>query len=576
MSEKNYEIEVIRHSLSHIMAAAVVEMFPEAKLGIGPAIDNGFYYDFDLPRTLIPEDLPLIEKKMREIIKNGENFERVDISSNEAMKQLSHSDQSYKKELIQDLVEQGEKEVSLYKTGDFVDLCKGPHIESTDDLKSVGWKLDKIAGAYWKGSEKNKMLQRIYALAFESKEDLEKYLAQREEAEKRDHRKLAQELDLFSFHEEGPNFVFWHDKGWVVFQKMIEYWRSIHRREGYQEVNTPIMMTKNVWEQSGHLKNYGEKIYLARTPEEDEFNYAVKPMNCIGGILIYKTKMHSYKDLPLKVGEIGLVHRYESSGEVHGLMRLRQFNQDDAHIYCRPDQVKDEIIKIFDLAYEVYKKFGLEIDHIELSTRPEKSTGSDEIWERAEKTMKEILAENNIEHQINEGDGAFYGPKFDFHLKDAIGRTWQCGTIQLDFAQPENFDLHYIDEKGEKVRPVMLHRVIFGAIERFLGVYIENIAGAFPVWIAPVQVIALPIADRHFEYASKIVEELKSEGIRVELDDRTESIGKKIREAEMQKIPYMLIIGDKEIEAKKVAVREYGKGDKGQMAVDDLIKEIRS
>ena len=580
MSEQKNNIETIRHSLSHVMAAAVQALFPEVKLAIGPAIENGFYYDFDLIRNLTPEDLPKIEAKMREIIASDLIFEKRESTKDKEIEFLKKIGQNYKVELVEDL--QGD-EVSFYsikdaKSGEFIfiDLCKGPHVESTSDLRDAGWKLDKTAGAYWKGSEKNKMLQRIYALAFESKKELEDYLAMRQEAEKRDHRKIAQELDLFSFHEEGPNFVFWHDKGWTVFQKMLEYWRSIHRREGYQEVNTPIMMTKGVWEQSGHLKNYGEKIYLARTPEEEEFNYAVKPMNCIGGILIYKNKMHSYKDLPLRVGEIGLVHRYESSGEVHGLMRLRQFNQDDAHIYCRPDQVKDEILKIFKLAYEVYEKFGLEIDHIELSTRPEKSTGSDEIWERAESTMKEILAENNIEHQINEGDGAFYGPKFDFHLKDAIGRTWQCGTIQLDFAQPENFDLTYIDEKGEKVRPVMLHRVIFGAIERFLGVYIENIAGVFPVWLAPVQVRVLPIADRHNDYAAKVLGELKAGGVRVELDDRTESIGKKIREAEMQKIPYMLIVGDKEIEADKVAVRRYGEGDKGQFSSQDLLKEILS
>ena len=407
---EEYNIETIRHSLSHVMAAAVLEMFPEAKLGIGPAIDNGFYYDFDLPRTLIPEDLPLIENKMREIIKKGEKFEKREIPVAEALKQLEGTSQTYKLDLVREIEKAGSGTVGLYSTGKFIDLCKGPHVGSTEDLKNVAFKLDKIAGAYWRGDEKNKMLQRIYAIAFESKENLVEYLKIREEAEKRDHRKIATELDLFSFHEEGPNFVFWHDKGWIIFQKMLEYWRKIHRREGYQEVNTPIMMTKGVWEQSGHLKSYGEKIYLAKTPESKEFDYAVKPMNCIGGILIYKTKIHSYKDLPLRVGEIGLVHRYESSGEVHGLMRLRQFNQDDAHIYCRPDQVKEEILKIFKLAYEVYEKFDLKIDHIELSTRPEKSIGSDAVWERAEKTLKEILDENKIDHQINEGDGAFYGP----------------------------------------------------------------------------------------------------------------------------------------------------------------------
>lgn len=569
-------IETIRHSLSHVLAAAILEMFPEAKLGIGPAIENGFYYDFDLPRTLIPEDLPLLEEKMRKIIASGEKFEKVDISINEAIEQLNNGDQNYKTELVKDLESEGEKTISLYKTGRFIDLCKGPHVESTADLKDAGWKLDKIAGAYWKGSEKNKMLQRIYGLAFENKEELDKYLEQRVEAEKRDHRKLGAELDLFSFHEEGPGFAFWHSKGWTVFQIMLDYWRQVHKREGYEEVNTPIMALKEVWQKSGHMKNYGEKMYLAKTPDENNFSYAVKPMNCIGGMLIYKTKVHSYKDLPIRSGEIGLVHRYESSGEMHGLMRVRQITQDDAHIYCSPDQVKDEILKIFKICSEIYDKFSLKIHHIELSTRPEKSIGSDEVWERAEKTMKEILTENKIEHQINEGDGAFYGPKFDFHLKDAIGRTWQCGTIQLDFAQPENFDLNYIDEKGKKQRPVMIHRVIFGSIERFYGIVLENYAGAFPAWLAPVQVIVLPISDKHLDYANKVMQELKDKNIRVEIDDRNESIGKKIRESEMQKIPYMLIVGDKEIKAKKVAVRKYGEGDKGQFDLNNLVKDIQS
>ena len=575
MDQNHSNLDTIRHSLSHILAAAVLEMFPEAKLGIGPAIETGFYYDFDLPRTLIPEDLPLIEKRMREIIAKNEKFESDNVPSNEAMKQLSNSDQIYKIELIQDLIANGEETVTLYRTGKFIDLCKGPHVSSSSELQSVGFKLDKIAGAYWKGSEKNKMLQRIYGLAFENKQDLENYLKQKEEAEKRDHRKIGQQMDLFSFHEEGSNFVFWHDKGWFVFQKMLEYWRQIHRREGYSEVNTPILMNKSVWEQSGHMKTYAEKMYVAKPMlQESDFEYSMKPMNCIGGMLIYKTRMHSYKDLPIKMGEIGLVHRFEGSGEVHGLMRLRQFTQDDAHIFCRPDQVKDEIMKVFRLCFEVYEKFGLKIDHIELSTRPEKSIGSDEIWEKAEATMKEILAENNITHQINEGDGAFYGPKFDFHLRDAIGRTWQCGTIQLDFAQPENFDLTYIDENSNKVRPVMIHRVVFGAIERFLGVYIENVAGVFPSWLAPVQVAVLPITDNQIGYAESAIDKLKQAGVRVEADFRSETIGKKIREAELQKIPYIIILGQKEVEAKKVAVRETGKGDVGLMELDELVKRV--
>ncbi len=551
-------------------------MFPEAKLGIGPAIENGFYYDFDLPRTLIPEDLPLIEQKMHEIINSDVPFERSDLSVDEALERLSNSDEPYKCELVEELKKEGESEVSLYKTGDFVDLCRGPHVTSTADLKNVAFKLDKIAGAYWRGNEKNAMLQRIYALAFESSEDLDAFLKQREEALKRDHRKIAQEMDLFSFHEEGSNFVFWHDKGWSIFQKLLEYWRSIHRREGYSEINTPILMNKEVWERSGHLKNYGDKIYLAKTPENDDFDYALKPMNCIGGIIIYKTKMHSYRDLPLRVGEIGLVHRYESSGEVHGLMRLRQFNQDDAHIYCTNDQVKDEIMGVFKLAFEVYKKFGLEIDHIELSTRPEKSIGSDEVWERAEATMREILLENNIDHQINEGDGAFYGPKFDFHLRDAIGRTWQCGTIQLDFAQPENFDLTYIDENGEKQKPVMIHRVIFGAIERFLGVYIENVAGEFPAWIAPVQIEIIPVSDKFNEIAKKAKDKICDliTDARIEIDHRNESVSRKIRDAEIAKVPYSIVVGEREKGLEHFSVRFNREKNKTQVVSPDELKDL--
>jgi len=574
MTEKNFDIEVIRHSLSHVLAAAVVEMFPEAKLAIGPAIENGFYYDFDLPRTLIPEDLPILEEKMHKIINSSDHFAKLDVEIGQADKLIKTSDQVYKKELIDDLEAAGEKKISFYRTGNFVDLCKGPHVEKASDLKNAGWKLDKIAGAYWKGSEKNKMLQRIYALAFVSKEELKDYLKNRGEAEKRDHRKIGEELDLFSFHPEGPGFVFWHDKGWFVFQKLLEYWRQIHRQKGYQEVNTPILLSLDMWKQSGHWENYQEKMFVAKTAEDKDYSLGVKPMNCMGGILIYKEKIHSYRDLPIKMGEIGLVHRNESSGEMHGLMRLRQFTQDDAHIFCREDQVKEEILKVFELCSQVYKKFGLEIDHIELSTRPEKSTGSDEAWKLAESTMKEILAENKIEHKVNEGDGAFYGPKFDFHLRDAIGRTWQCGTIQLDFAQPENFDLFYVDDSGEKIRPVMIHRVIYGAIERFLGIYIENIAGVFPAWIAPIQAIVLPISDKHGKYANEILSELKNNGVRAEVDERSESVGRKIRDAELQKVPYMLVVGDKEIESKKVAVRKYGEGDIGQINLEEIIREV--
>ena len=578
-----FDIEIIRHSLSHVLAAAVIDMFPEAKLGIGPAIENGFYYDFDLsrvapgkeglPRTLIPEDLPLLEEKMRAIISKDEKFEKVDISSNEAIKQFNNTGQKYKTELIKDLDSEGEKSINIYKTGQFVDLCKGPHVESTADLKNIAFKLDKIAGAYWKGDEKNKMLQRIYGLAFETKEELEKYLTQIEEAEKRDHRKLGVELDLFSFHEEGPGFVFWHPKGMVLWNILLDWWRVEHSVANYVETKTPIILSRDLWEKSGHWDHYKDNMYFTKIDDRD---FAVKPMNCPGGILLYKEKLHSYRELPIKAGEIGLVHRHELAGVLHGLMRCRAFHQDDAHIFCLPEQIEDEIIGVIDLTDKMYSRLGLKY-HLELSTRPEKgSIGSDEEWKKAEEALKSALEKKDVEYKINPGDGAFYGPKIDFHIEDAIGRTWQTGTIQLDFTMPERFNLEYIAEDGHKKRPVMIHRVIFGSVERFIGILLEHFAGAFPIWLAPVQTIVLPISDKHNIYANKIIKELKNQNIRAEVDDRTESVGKKIREAEMQKIPYMLVVGDKEIAAKKVAVRKYGKGDKGQMELSDLIKDIQN
>lgn len=568
-----YNIETIRHSLSHVMAAAVMEMFPEAKLAIGPAIENGFYYDFDLPRTLIPEDLALIEKKMHKILSSGDRFEKAEINSKKALDELFKTDQQYKIELIKDLIGEGEKTVSIYKTGKFVDLCKGPHVENVSDLAKVGWKLDKISGAYWKGSEKNKMLQRIYALAFESGDDLKKYLTQREEAEKRDHRKIGAELDLFSFHEEGPGFPFWHSKGMTLWNTLLDWWRAEHKAAGYEEVKTPIILCRDMWEQSGHWDHYKNNMYFTKIDERD---FAVKPMNCPGGMLLYKEKLHSYRELPLKVAEIGLVHRHELAGTLHGLMRVRAFHQDDAHIFCTEDQISDEVNKVIDLVDKMYGKLGLKY-HLELSTRPEEgSIGSDEMWHKAEDALKRALDKKGLEYKLNPGDGAFYGPKIDFHIEDAIGRTWQMGTIQLDFAMPERFELEYIAEDGAVCRPVMLHRVIFGAVERFIGILIEHYAGALPVWLSPVQVRILPIADRHNEYAKKVVDKMVASGVRVELDDRTESVGRKIRDGEMQKIPYMLIIGDKEIEADKVAVRRFGEGDKGQMDVDQIVGEIKS
>ncbi len=573
MTEKKFEIEIIRHSLSHIMAAAVVEMFPEAKLGIGPAIDNGFYYDFDLPRTLIPEDLPLIEKKMREIIKKGVEFEKVEISVDEALNRLKKTDEIYKCQLVEDLKEQGETKVSLYQTGEFIDLCRGPHVSSALDLQEAGWKLDKIAGAYWKGSEKNKMLQRIYGLAFESKEALKKYLKQVEEAEKRDHRKLGAELDLFSFHEEGPGFPFWHNKGVILWNGLIDWWRQEHRQAGYQETKTPIILSRDLWEKSGHWDHYKNNMYFTKIDGRD---FAVKPMNCPGGMLLYKEKVHSYREFPLKVAEIGHVHRHELAGTLHGLMRVRTFHQDDAHIFCTEEQIEEEVIGVIDLVDKMYKRLDLKY-HLELSTRPlEGSIGSDEMWEKAEKSLKQALENKKIEYKLNPGDGAFYGPKIDFHIEDAIGRTWQTGTVQLDFAMPERFELEYISENGSPTRPVMLHRVIFGSIERFIGILTEHYAGAFPAWLAPVQVIILPIADRHNSYAQQVVKELINADIRVEVDERTESIGKKIRESEIMKIPYMFVVGDKETESDKVSVRKYGEGDKGQMGLNEVIKELAS
>lgn len=561
-------IETIRHSLSHILAAAVLEMFPEAKLGIGPAIDNGFYYDFDLPRTLIPEDLPIIEEKMRKIIKSDGKFEQYDEPKNEAIKFLQTAKQPYKVELVEDL--ESEK-VSFYKTGDFVDLCKGPHVESISDLRTVGWKLDKIAGAYWKGSEKNKMLQRIYALAFETKDELKKFLDNREEAEKRDHRKIGADLDLFSFHEEGPGFPFWHPKGMVLWNNLLDWWRKEHIEAGYKEIKTPIILSRDLWEESGHWDHYKNNMYFTKIDDRD---FAIKPMNCPGGMLLYKEKIHSYREFPLKIAEIGLVHRHELAGVLHGLMRVRAFHQDDAHIFCTEDQIENEVNGIINLIDKMYSRLNLKY-HLELSTRPENgSIGSDKDWERAEKALRSALEKRKTKYKLNPGDGAFYGPKIDFHIEDAIGRTWQTGTIQLDFAMPERFNLEYIGENGKQERPVMIHRVIFGSIERFIGILTEHFAGAFPIWLAPIQAIVLPISDKHIEYAKKIFEELQTAGIRIEFDQRNETIGRKIRESEIQKIPYMLIVGDKEIESNKIATRKYGEGDLGQKTIVEITKEI--
>ena len=562
--------EIFRHSTSHIMAQAVKELFPEAKFAIGPAIKDGFYYDFEISRPFTPEDLIAIEKKMKEITEKDLPFKKTEITKKEAEKIFAEKDAIYKLELLNDITDD---KVSLYKQGDFTDLCRGPHIPSTKKLKA--FKLLSVAGAYWRGSEKNKMLQRIYGTSFNKKSALDDYLKLMEEAKKRDHRKIGKYLKLFSFHEEGVGFPFFHPKGMILRNILEDYWKEEHRKAGYAEVKTPIILNKSLWVQSGHWDHYKENMYFTKIDEED---YAIKPMNCPGGILIYKCDLHSYRDLPLRMGELGLVHRHELSGVLHGLFRVRCFTQDDAHIFMTPKQIKDEIKGVIDLTDRIYKTFGFDY-RVELSTKPENAMGSDEIWEKATNSLEETLIEKKINYTINEGDGAFYGPKIDFHLEDCIGRNWQCGTIQIDFNMPEKFDLYYINKAGEKERPVMLHRTILGSIERFIGILIENYAGAFPLWLAPVQVKLLPIADRHIDYGKKIVKMLKENNIRVEFDKINDKIGAKIRKAEMEKIPYMLIFGDKELEDNVVSVRKRGKGDLGKIKIEkfleDRLKEIR-
>ncbi len=564
--------EVYRHSTSHVLAQAVQRLFPGTKLAIGPAIKDGFYYDFDSPHKFTPEDLEKIEAEMKKIIKEDLPFARFELSREEAVKRFEEAGEIYKVELIRDLPE--DAVISCYSQGDWIDLCAGPHVPSTGRLKSV--KLMNLAGAYWRGDEKNKMLQRIYGTSFPKKSMLDEYLQRLEEARRRDHRKLGQELDLFSIQEEGPGFPFFHAKGMVIRNELENFWRTEHRKRGYQEIRTPIILNRSLWEQSGHWDHYKENMYFTQIDDND---FAVKPMNCPGSILVYKTKMHSYRELPIRMGELGLVHRHELSGALHGLMRVRCFTQDDAHIFMLPSQVKEEIIGVIDLFDYFYGVFNLSY-HVELSTKPEKAMGSDEIWDLATNALRDALEEKGIDYKINEGDGAFYGPKIDFHLEDSIGRTWQCGTIQLDFLMPEKFDLNYIGEDGQKHRPVMIHRVVFGSIERFIGILTEHYAGAFPAWLAPVQVMIIPITDRHAEYAKKLMERFDNSGIRVELDARKEKMNYKIREAQNQKIPYMLVVGDKEMEQNTVAVRHRSAGDQGVMSVDEfeakLLKEIAS
>ena len=564
----------LRHSAAHIMAQAVKRLYGDknVKLAIGPAIDNGFYYDFDMEHQLNNEDLLKIEKEMKKIVKENLPIVRKEVTRQEALDYFNAEGETYKIELINDLPE--DSMITMYTQGEFTDLCAGPHVVSTGKIKAL--KLQSVAGAYWRGNEKNKMLQRIYGTAFEKQADLDAYLKMLEEAAKRDHRKLGRELDLFSLHEEGPGFPFFHPNGMVIRNELINYWREVHRKFGYQEIKTPMILNRKLWETSGHWDHYKENMYFTKIDDED---YAIKPMNCPGGMLVYLTQQHSYRDLPLRLGELGLVHRHELSGALHGLMRVRNFTQDDAHIFMLPSQIEDEIQKTIDLFDQVYSTFGLTY-HAELSTRPDDSMGSDEIWEQATNALKNALEHRGLKYVINEGDGAFYGPKIDFHLTDSIGRTWQCGTIQLDMLMPEKFDLTYIGEDGQKHRPVMIHRVVYGSIERFIGILIENYAGAFPAWLAPVQVKILPISDKYADYAHEIKRKMFDLGIRVEVDDRNEKIGYKIREAQVKKIPYSIIVGESEMENKNISVRKRREKDTVTMDTDtfisNLLEEIRT
>ena len=577
-------LEKIRHSLAHILALAVKNLYPESKFGIGPVIENGFYYDIDIGKSLSLEDLPKIENEMKKIIKQGISFKKRTVSLGEAKKIFKDLGQNYKIELLKDLEKygtteenqkskiksqkdkskiKGVKSVSIYEVGDFIDLCRGPHVKNTRGLP-LSFKLVKVSGAYWRGKESNPMLQRITGLAFANEKELKTYLKQIEEAEKRDHRKIGKDLELFSFHDEGVGFSFFHPKGMILRNLLEDYWKKEHQKNGYQEVKTPILLSKSLWMQSGHWDHYKENMYFTRIDNKD---YAVKPMNCPGGILIYKSSLHSYRELPLRVAELGLVHRHELSGVLQGLFRVRCFTQDDAHIYMTPDQITDEIIGVIDLTDRIYKKFGFPY-HVELSTKPENAMGSDKIWQKATNSLKEALKKKKIDFAINKGQGAFYGPKIDFHLKDCLGRTWQCGTIQLDFIMPEKFDLFYIDKKGKKQRPVMLHRTILGSLERFIGILIENYEGEFPLWLAPVQVAIIPIKEKNSAFARKVFIMMREKNLRTELWSGEDTLSRSIKKAEEQKIPYILVIGDKEEKSKSVALRKRKKGDLGRMTID--------
>lgn len=555
------------HTASHVLAQAVKRLYPSTKLAIGPAIDNGFYYDFDVETPFGPEDLDKIEKEMKKIVKEGLSLERFELPAQEGLKKLEDMGEPYKVELCHEHADKGEN-ISFYQQGDFVDLCAGPHLMSTSPLKAV--KLTNCTGAYWRGDAKGKQLCRVYGTAFPKASMLEEYLTMLEEAKKRDHRKIGKDLELFTIMEEGPGFPFFLPKGMILRNLLIDYWRELHREAGYQEISTPVILSRTLWERSGHWGHYKDNMYTTKIDDED---FAIKPMNCPGGMLVYKTKMRSYRDLPLRMGELGLVHRHELSGALHGLMRVRNFTQDDAHIFMTPDQIKDEVKGVVRLIDKVYSTFGFPY-HIELSTMPEDHIGEKKDWDIATDALRDAIVELGYDYQINEGDGAFYGPKLDFHLTDCLGRTWQCGTIQLDYQLPERFELEYTGADGAKHRPVMIHRVVFGSVERFIGILTEHFAGAFPLWLAPVQIKVLPISEHQHAYAKEVADKLTAAGFRLELDDRNEKIGYKIREAQLEKVPFMLILGDKEMESGAVAVRSRSEGDLGTMSLDDLIAKL--
>lgn len=561
----------LRHTASHVMAQAIQHLFPGVKFAIGPAIDDGFYYDLDSDHVFSQEDFAAIEKEMSKIAKENIPLVKKVLPRDEALQYFKDKGQDYKVMLIEDLPE--EETISLYEQGDFTDLCAGPHLKSTGKVKT--FKLMTVAGAYWRGDSKNKMLQRIYATAFFSKEDLDHYLFVRAEAEKRDHRKLGKQLDLFSFHEEGPGFPFFHPKGMILRNKLMDYERELFKEFGYVEIMTPVILSKKLWLQSGHWDHYKENMYFTQIDDED---YAIKPMNCPGGILFFKTQQRSYRDLPMRVGEFGLVHRHELKGALHGLFRVRCFTQDDAHIFMTQEQMKDEVIKCMAMYQKMYGVFGLEY-HVELSTRPENSMGSDELWEISTNALREAIETAGVPYQINEGDGAFYGPKLDFHVQDSLGRTWQCGTIQMDMQLPERFDVNYIGEDGEKHRAVMLHRAGYGSLERFIGILIEHYAGAFPTWIAPVQAKIIPVTDKNLEYAKSVAAAMSESDIRVEVEEANETLGYKIRKAQMEKVPYMIIVGDQEMKGHTISVRSRKNGDLGSqslpMFVANLIREVK-